>query len=107
VQDYLLNDGTPDVRVLLFVVMRKGNNCSTTFKKDICKVIRDQTSPRHVPSFIIPCPDIPYTVSGKKVELSVKKIMNGKSVTNRSALKNPESLDWFQQYYSSQLTLKN
>ena len=58
--------------------------------------LRDKASPRHVPALIIEVPDIPYTFSSKKVESAVTNIMNGRPVTNRDALVNPESLDYFE-----------
>jgi acetoacetyl-CoA synthetase len=45
-------------------------------------------------------PDIPYTFSGKKVESAVANIVNGRAVLNRDALRNPESLDCFQEIVS-------
>ena len=51
--------------------------------------------PRHVPEIILPIEDIPYTLSGKKVEIAVKKIIDGEEVVNRDALANPESLDLY------------
>lgn len=100
-QSYTLEDGTPDVRIVLFVVMADGKTCTPAFKKQVCKAIREQASPRHVPGMIVACPDIPHTVSGKKVELTVKKIIDGKSVTNKNALRNPESLEWFEEFARS------
>ncbi|MFX0151019.1 MAG: hypothetical protein ACFFAJ_09585, partial [Candidatus Hodarchaeota archaeon] len=52
--------------------------------------------PRHVPAIILETPDIPYTFSMKKVEIAVTNILHGKPVTNRGALSNPESLDYFE-----------
>jgi acetoacetyl-CoA synthetase len=63
--------------------------------KKIKTTIRINCTPRHVPAKIIPIGDIPYTISGKKVELAVKKVIDGKEVLNRDALKNPEALDLF------------
>ena len=57
--------------------------------------IKSNCSPRHVPSKILETPDIPYTINGKKVEIAVKKIIAGKYISNRDALANPESLDYF------------
>ena len=65
---------------------------STTDKK---QSIKSNCSPRHVPEIILPVDDIPYTLSGKKVELAVKKIIDGKEVINRDALTNPDSLDLY------------
>ncbi|KAG6968623.1 hypothetical protein JG687_00003685 [Phytophthora cactorum] len=100
-QSYTLNDGTPDVRILLFVVMADGNECTPAFQKKVRQRIRDQTSPRHMPGMVVACPAIPHTVSGKKVELTVKKIIDGHAVTNKNALQNPESLDWFEEFATS------
>jgi acetoacetyl-CoA synthetase len=64
--------------------------------KTIRNNIRVHASPRHMPAKVIAVDDIPYTISGKKVELAVKNIIHGLPVTNRDALKNPESLDLYQ-----------
>ncbi|CAK4069651.1 unnamed protein product [Aphanomyces euteiches] len=103
-QDYTLADGTPDVKIVLFVVLADGVSLTPELQKSICSKIRNETSPRHVPGLIVACPDIPYTVSGKKVEIAVKRILGGKTITNGSALRNPESLDWFVQYAASTAT---
>jgi len=58
--------------------------------------VREEASPRHVPALIIEAPDIPYTFSMKKVESAVVNILNGRPVTNRDALTNPESLDFYE-----------
>jgi len=62
----------------------------------IRRELRTKASPRHVPAKIIQVPDIPYTFSMKKVEIAVSNIINGRPVTNRGALVNPESLDYFE-----------
>jgi acetoacetyl-CoA synthetase len=48
-----------------------------------------------VPAKVIAVGDIPYTISGKKVELAVRKVIHGQEVKNRDALANPESLDQY------------
>ena len=50
-----------------------------------------------MPFKIIPVKDIPYTINGKKVEIAVKNIIEGKNVTNIDALSNPESLNYFKE----------
>ena len=55
----------------------------------------EQASPRHVPAKIISVPDIPYTLNMKKVELAVKKVIQGQEVLNKDALSNPDSLDYY------------
>ena len=82
-----------DVRVILFVKMEPGRELTDELKEQIRKTIRINASPRHVPAKIIAVPDIPYTLTMKKVELSVKKVIEGQAVLNKDALKNPESLD--------------
>ena len=54
-----------------------------------------QLSARHVPEIILPCADIPYTTSGKKVEVAVKRILNGEDIQQRGAFINPDSLDCY------------
>ena len=61
-------------------------------------IIKNNTTPRHVPKDIFVVNDIPYTRSGKKVELAVTKILSGKPVTNVEALANPECLSEFEKY---------
>ena len=84
-----------DVRVILFVKMAPGVDLTDELRDRIRKTIRINASPRHVPAKIIAVPDVPYTLNMKKVELSVKKVIEGQAVQNKDALKNPESLDYF------------
>jgi acetoacetyl-CoA synthetase len=84
-----------DVRVILFVKLVPGISLNEALKAKIKRTIRENTSPRHVPAKILTAPDIPYTLNMKKVELAVKKVIHGKSVNNKDALRNPESLDYF------------
>ena len=51
--------------------------------------------PRHVPAKIIAVENIPYTISGKKVELALQKVIHGDEVKNRDTLKNPEALELY------------
>ncbi len=84
-----------DVRVVLFVVLNDGVKLTPEFEKQIKTTIRKNTTPRHVPAKIIPVADIPYTISGKKVELAVKRMVHNMPITNRDALANPEALENF------------
>jgi acetoacetyl-CoA synthetase len=84
-----------DVRVILFVKLAEGVALTDELKKKIRKTIRENASPRHVPAKIIPVPAIPYTLNMKKVELAVKKVIEGKPVLNKDALSNPEALDYY------------
>ena len=86
-----------DQRVLLFVKLMPGETLTEELKSRIKEALRDKASPRHVPAIILETPHIPYTFSLKKVESAVTNIINGRPVTNRDALMNPESLDYFEQ----------
>jgi acetoacetyl-CoA synthetase len=85
-----------DQRVILFVQLRQGISLNKELEDKIKKALRDKASPRHVPAFILQVPEIPYTLNMKKVESSVTNIVNGRPVTNRDALKNPECLDYYE-----------
>jgi acetoacetyl-CoA synthetase len=82
----------------LFVVMQDGVNLTEDVKSKINNVLRREYSPRHVPDEIIAVPDIPYTISGKKTETPVKKVLMGKhpdEVVNSGSLRNPDSIKFF------------
>ncbi len=67
-------------------------------------VIRQKCSPRHVPDVIYKIPDIPYTISGKKLEVPIKKILTGENindVVSKDSLRNPSALDWFVEFYKN------
>ena len=84
-----------DVRVILFVQLPEGEALTDTLKNKIRDTIRNLASPRHVPAKIIAVPGIPYTLNMKKVEMAVKKAIDGKPVLNKDALSNPEILDFY------------
>ena len=82
----------------LFVVMQDGIPLTDELKSRINTVLRNTYSPRHVPDEIIQASDIPYTISGKKTETPVKKVLMGKDpkkVVNEGSLRNPSSMDFF------------
>jgi acetoacetyl-CoA synthetase len=84
-----------DVEVILFVVLKNDIKLNTDLINKIKTSIKKENSPRHVPAKIFQVTEIPYTISGKKVEIAVSKILNGEKVDNREALSNPKSLDQF------------
>jgi acetoacetyl-CoA synthetase len=88
-------DWKGDVRVILFVKLAPGKNLTDDVKKKINTTLRTNASPRHVPAKIIAVPDVPYTLNMKKVELAVKKVIQGQVVLNKDALRNPEVLDFY------------
>jgi acetoacetyl-CoA synthetase len=84
-----------DVRVVLFVKLAEGVTLTDELKAAIRKKLRENASPRHVPKKIISVPAVPYTLNMKKVELAVKKVIEGRPVLNKDALSNPEALDFY------------
>ncbi len=70
-------------------------------KQKIRKELRVKAGPRHVPAYMLEVQDIPYTFSMKKVESAVWNIANKRSVTNRDAISNPQSLDQFREIISN------
>ena len=84
-----------DVRVVLFVVLRQGLSLDDKLIGKIRSNIRSETTPRHVPAKVIAVTDIPRTISGKIVELAVRKVVHGQAVNNMDALANPEALELF------------
>mmetsp|Transcript_21629 Transcript_21629/g.51324 ORF Transcript_21629/g.51324 Transcript_21629/m.51324 type:complete len:882 (+) Transcript_21629:812-3457(+) len=96
-QDVKLPGGTADVRVLCFVKLAKGFQLDDTLRAQICKAIKTHASPRHMPAVVEQCDDVPYTANGKKVEVAVKRIIDGQPVANLSAIANPASLLKFEE----------
>jgi acetoacetyl-CoA synthetase len=96
-------DWEDDVRVVLFVRLRDGLTLDEDLQSRIRKVIRENTTPRHVPARIIQVSDIPRTVSGKIVELAVRNIVHNQPVKNTDALANPEALELFRNLPELQL----
>ena len=81
-----------DVRIILFITMSTNYSLNKDLSDKIKNKIRQNASPRHVPSKIIVVKDIPRTKSGKIVELAVKNTIEGNKIKNEEALANPEAL---------------
>jgi acetoacetyl-CoA synthetase len=82
----------------LFVVLRDGQTLDEALTQRLRATIRNALSPRHVPSEIWQVPAIPRTLSGKKMELPVKKLLLGEApekVLNRDAMANASAVQWF------------
>ena len=83
----------------LFVVLRQGGlTVSPELKSRLFQAIRTNLTPRHVPDEVLAIPEVPRTLSGKKMEVPVRRILLGQPVArsaNRDAMANPGSLDWF------------
>jgi len=82
----------------LFVVLREGAELTDELKRTLARSIRERCSPRHVPDTVEAIAAVPRTLSGKVVEVPVKRILMGadpEKVVSRDSLANPEALDWF------------
>lgn len=82
----------------LFVVLRPGLTLDAAMRAKINDAIKTRLSPRFVPNDIFQVAEIPRTLSGKKQELPIKKLLLGQpieKVVNREAMANPGSLDWY------------
>lgn len=88
-----------DERVLLFVKMRDLHVLDARLVSLIRDAIKVRLSPRHVPSYVLQVPDIPYTINGKKCEINVKQIVSGTSTKVSGTVANPESLKAYEQYF--------
>ena len=84
-----------DVSIVLCLKLIDGISITKDLERKIKAQIRKSTTPRHVPSYVFQVSDIPYTISGKKVEKAVLHTILGKSVKNKDALINPDSLKEF------------
>jgi acetoacetyl-CoA synthetase len=86
----------------LFVVLRDGGaEVPAPLKQSLLQAIRTGLSARHVPDDVFVITEVPRTISGKKMEVPVKKILLGQPVekaANRDSMANPKSLDWFVQF---------
>ncbi|MDP6963129.1 MAG: acetoacetate--CoA ligase, partial [Planctomycetota bacterium] len=87
------NTDDGDQEVLLFVKLVASAVLSDELKLKISTRIRDNATPRHVPSKILAVNDIPRTRSGKISEIAVRDTIHGRVVANTDALANPECLD--------------
>ncbi len=82
----------------LFVVLREGMVLDDALRARLNAAVRDALSPRFVPDEIFQVAEIPRTLSGKKQELPIKKLMLGQpieKVLNRDAMANPQCLPWY------------
>jgi len=84
-----------DINVVLFVVLNKGIKLDTELIGKIKASIRNNATARHVPAQIHQVNEIPRTISGKKVEIAVTKIINGELIENKDVLANPASLEQY------------
>lgn len=95
-----------DSHMPLFVVLRPGLTLDAALSAKISGAIRTALSPRFVPDDILQVAEIPRTLSGKKQELPIKKLLLGQpldKVINKEAMANPACLDWYLAYAAQHL----
>src|SRR4051812_42065606 len=88
----------------LFVVLQNGRELDDETVKAVRTRVREDCSPRHVPNDVIAIPEIPRTLSGKVLEVPVKRVLMGEppeKAASRESLANPEAFDWFVRYTES------
>jgi acetoacetyl-CoA synthetase len=93
----------------LFVKLNPGYSLDVALERKIKEQLRCEYSPRHVPDRIIQAPLIPMTLTGKKMEVAVRKVLLGVAVdkaANRNAMAHPDSLDFFLEYARTQSDYK-
>ncbi|HEY2717867.1 MAG TPA: acetoacetate--CoA ligase [Solirubrobacterales bacterium] len=85
----------------LFVVVREGEELTEELSQELRRRIKSDCSPRHAPDAIVAVAEVPRTLTGKLLEVPVKKLLMGwdpDGVANRDALANPAAFDWFVDY---------
>jgi acetoacetyl-CoA synthetase len=94
-------DGNGDSRMTMFIVLATADSLTPELSKQIATSVRRDASPRHVPDELVVAPEIPRTLTGKVLEVPIKKLLMGRdpaSVVSRDALANPAVFDWFVTY---------
>ncbi|HYC80385.1 MAG TPA: acetoacetate--CoA ligase, partial [Solirubrobacterales bacterium] len=84
--------------IALFVVLREGVAADDGLRRSLAGAIRERCSPRHVPDEVFAIAEVPRTLSGKVLEVPVKRILTGTPVdqaVSRDSLANPAALDYF------------
>ena len=81
-----------DIEIVLFIKLNEGIRLDSKLSDQIKTLIRLKNTPRHIPKYIFEVIDIPYTISGKKVEKAILSTILGEKIKNKDALANPESL---------------
>ncbi len=93
----------------LFVKLAPGRVLDEDMRKQINDRLRREYPPRHVPDRIFEVPLITYTISGKRMEVPVRRILSGYPIANaanRDAMANPKALDYFIEYAQTQQDYK-
>jgi acetoacetyl-CoA synthetase len=98
---HLEDEGGGSGELLLFAVPAEGTELDEALRGRIKRTLRDELSPRHVPDTIVSVPAIPRTLTAKKLEAPVKRILLGArpdEVASRDAMAEPNALDAFVEF---------
>ena len=100
IEDALAVDAGADgpSRMILFVTLADGAALDAATRARVVERLRAENSPRHVPDLIVAAPAIPYTATGKRMEVPVRRLLEGavpEQVSDRNALADPVAFDWF------------
>ena len=90
----------------LFVVPAEGVTVDDALRATIVRTLRERLTPRHVPDEIVVAPAVPHTLSGKKLEVPVKKLLRGTPMdkaANLSSVDDPETLRWYARFAADRL----
>jgi acetoacetyl-CoA synthetase len=85
----------------LFVVPAPGHALDDELKREIVTTLRTRLTPRHVPDEIVEAPAVPHTLSGKKVEVPIKKLLRGtplEKAANIASIDDPDALRWYERF---------
>lgn len=96
-----LEDDKGTYQIILFVVLAAGHELDERLSGKLRAVIRDQASPRHVPDQIVAMPGIPHTLTGKKLEVPIKRLLQGTpfdQVADAGAVDNPGLLTAYREW---------
>jgi acetoacetyl-CoA synthetase len=102
VADSLVVEGGPDAttaRLVLFVVLRDDAELDEELARELKATVRERISPRHVPDEVVQVPEIPRTLNGKKLEVPVKRLLQGVPIdraASRGSVANPRALEFFE-----------
>src|SRR5437764_11476126 len=98
VVDVPAGQGDGELKMLLFVVLAPGAELDEQLAREIKQRIREDCSPRHVPNEVLQIEEVPRTLSGKVLEVPVKRILMGappEQAASVDSLANPRALDYF------------
>ena len=93
----------------LFVVPASGTVLDETLRQKITSTLRTRLTARHVPDEIVQAPAVPHTLTGKRLEVPIKKLLSGRPLdkaANIAAVDNPDALRWYARFAADRFPTK-